>query len=974
MRIFLRLSLLCIRFWIPWNLFCQCPNPSVITGYQGNLGTTAGNCQTEPLPPLCAFGSVSVNQNAPVQTVNRLNPQQLPTTNNWQLFQNECAIDPTLWTETGVAAGAGTYRTRTGPYLVGMAQTGPVVTVAQFNFNQNVQLPNLTADNRITFFFSATETNGGSNNYFSISTNVVNSETCVLTYTPNNGTPGGITDYNVTGNVFHDVYYDNLHPALAISNPPVVNGGNTGILMSVSTDGVTMGNVANYPFGSTVTGKIFQIFVQRYSPLGPAVYLLYVVDPNDDPLTFTVAGASGSHFILTLDSSQPAYTGFLRLASVSTNDANPTEGSPWNQASYFMPEDIGNAADTSNPPSSCPIEQTGCPLTPTSPSWWETAEVHAIAPTGMNLYMLLPGVGTTPNPRWSALFTDLAFNVIGSNWINTNMPIQYPTSQALSDILPPIATANSALAQTYYSDLFSQLNPSGMPPYTDGSDLATNLFTLQFDIIMASNLSSDINTFQEASRTLPIYAPGTVNNVSVFNAHRRYVPVQADISTTATTISWTYTLSSAVPPGDGMNKTLVCFPFWKYLQGSTPGYVNTAPGTGEPFQPFIFNDTIKGTLYAAESISGVVTYLEGGIPFSWYGPTDLFIPSSLTFTTQQLSLLSTALGYIQNTVIPLPYVPEANVTGDAYNAGKVGFMLAKTALYIAYYMQNTNPPSTPQLIAAATQKYIDNAKSILTAYLIGRTPGANYFVADRSAGGICVNGAGGDGTYANGPNLQQYVDSGVDFGNYVYNDHHFFAGYRLLTAAMITNWEMTYGSGTLWIDLPVIGADNGTYKIRDMVDFLWRDTHNPFTNNTSAQIYDPDLPYDRYGLPWEGHGVANGIQYQPNALGRNQESIAEDFNCWLGMNTYAALVLQTSLTGPQTLQYQTLYNFSLMNLKLNASAGIQWFKDYAYWVGVNQYSTNPSSTAPAIYIGQFTQATVTNGQVNDNSAQNQTFF
>jgi hypothetical protein len=34
----------------------------------------------------------------------------------------------------------------------------------------------------------------------------------------------------------------------------------------------------------------------------------------------------------------------------------------------------------------------------------------------------------------------------------------------------------------------------------------------------------------------------------------------------------------------------------------------------------------------------------------------------------------------------------------------------------------------------------------------------------------------------------------------------------------------------------------------------------------------------------------------------------------------------------------------------------------------------PGYFDPAIYIGQFTQATVTNGQVNDSSAQNQTFF
>jgi len=191
---------------------------------------------------------------------------------------------------------------------------------------------------------------------------------------------------------------------------------------------------------------------------------------------------------------------------------------------------------------------------------------------------------------------------------------------------------------------------------------------------------------------------------------------------------------------------------------------------------------------------------------------------------------------------------------------------------------------------------------------------------------------------------------------------------------MVTSWELTYAPSTLWINLPVIGAANQTYKVRAMIDFLWRDTHNPFTNDNTQPIYDPDLPYDRYSISWEGHSIANGLQYEPSALGRNQESIAEDFNCFLGMNAFAQVVLQTALSGSETTRYQTVRDFSMMRLKMAASSGILWYKNYTYWKGTNQFTISPSPTTPAIYIGQFTQATVTNGQVNDNSAQNQTFF
>jgi len=340
------------------------------------------------------------------------------------------------------------------------------------------------------------------------------------------------------------------------------------------------------------------------------------------------------------------------------------------------------------------------------------------------------------------------------------------------------------------------------------------------------------------------------------------------------------------------------------------------------------------------------------------------------FNGMQMSALGTAFSQIEQEIVPLPYFPETRID-DSYNAGKTCYMLAKSGLYIAKYLQQALDPQ----IVLKTRPYIDNAKSVLTAFLVSRTPGGSFFVADRTSGGICVNGAGGDGTWAKGPNLQQSVDSGTDFGNYVYNDHHFFAGYFITAAAMVTDWEMRHTPGLpLWIDLPVVGADGHTYKIRDMIDFLWRDTHNPFTNDPTQTIYDPDLPYNRYGFPWEGHGIANGLQYQPNALGRNQESIAEDFNCWLGINAYANLVLKTTLTGLETLKYQTLRDFSLMNLKMMGSAGILWFKNTAYWKGENMFITQPNFLGPAIHVGQFTQATVTNGQVNDNSSQNQTFF
>lgn len=914
-------------------------------GYLGNLGTVEGNCEETTLPPLSAFGSLSINQNGPLGSVNRLNGDQLPLTNSFQNFQHNCAVDQNVWTNVDLGNGGGDKKMRVGPFLVGIARTGPAVTAPQFNFNQNPTFPNLTADNRMTVFFSATETNGSGNDYFDVQSDIENPNTAVITYTPKNGTDGTIIDYNIVGNVFHDVYYDNLTPALGVSNPLVINPD--GLSIPLSIDG---GNVVSVPFGTTVQGRSFQFFLQRYNPLGPATFILFAEDASESNIAFTVIQDASDKFIFTATA---PFTGFLRLAALSTNNPTPTLNAPWVQSSFFMPEDIANGADTSNPPATCPVEDAACVTNNVqSPSWWKTIQVDTIAPTGMSFYHLFPSV-------WAGLATDLSIKEMGANWVSGMAgSTQYPALAAMTELLPAISSQNFTQATTYYNDIFAFDNPAP-PPYNYSGDFSTNYFLVRFDMMMANNLTADISAYQ-AGNPIPTYViNGPVDNYAVYAAHRRYIPVSVDVSYTASSVSWSYKLSTAVTSGDGLNKTLVCFPLWKRLQGSTMGTVNTTPGLGEPLQTFIYQDTIKGTLYTAEAMNGVVTFLEGTLP-SWLTSTDLFIPSTLTFTVPQLAELDNLLTTVlPNQTIPPPYFPEL-VLDSPYNAGKTAFMLAKSALWIAYFLNQNGQSGS---IVSTTQPYIDNAKSVLTAYLVGRTPGSCYFIADRTSGGIPMNGAGGIGDYAFGPNLQQFSDSGVNFGNYVYNDHHFFGGYWLLTAAMITDWELKYGSGTHWIDLPVLGADNNEYKMRDFVDFIWRDIHNPFKN-------DPDLPFERYGFPWEGHSIANGAQYDPNPLGRNQESISEDYNSYLGMYTYAQVVLQTTLTAAERVRYETVRDHSLMNLKMtSSSASVQWYKNPTYWKRV----ATPELEG-AIYIGQFSMTTVTNGQVNDNSAQNQTFF
>lgn len=93
-------------------------------------------------------------------------------------------------------------------------------------------------------------------------------------------------------------------------------------------------------------------------------------------------------------------------------------------------------------------------------------------------------------------------------------------------------------------------------------------------------------------------------------------------------------------------------------------------------------------------------------------------------------------------------------------------------------------------------------------------------------------------------------DSGADFGNTYYNDHHFHYGYHVLAAAVIGHLDST------WL------AAN-----RDWVNTLVRDYANP-------SAADPYFPVSRMFDWYHGHSFAHGLFESSD--GRDQESSSED--------------------------------------------------------------------------------------------------
>lgn len=113
-------------------------------------------------------------------------------------------------------------------------------------------------------------------------------------------------------------------------------------------------------------------------------------------------------------------------------------------------------------------------------------------------------------------------------------------------------------------------------------------------------------------------------------------------------------------------------------------------------------------------------------------------------------------------------------------------------------------------------------------------------------------------------------NSGCDFGNAWYNDHHFHYGYFIYTAAVIAHIDPTWLTTT-----------NKAY-----INTLIRDFANPSTSDT---MFPQFRSFDWYA----GHSWAHGIT--ASADGKDEESSSEDYNAIYGMKLWGQVIGDASM-------------------------------------------------------------------------------
>ena len=186
---------------------------------------------------------------------------------------------------------------------------------------------------------------------------------------------------------------------------------------------------------------------------------------------------------------------------------------------------------------------------------------------------------------------------------------------------------------------------------------------------------------------------------------------------------------------------------------------------------------------------------------------------------------------------------------------------------------------------------------------------ADKLVYDQTWGGVLT---------VNGLN-----DVHADFGNGMYNDHHFHWGYHIYTAAVLAKADPAWGE-----------------KWDEAVLHMISDVAEP---SRASEWY----PFTRTKDWYDGHAWASGL-FVFDGLGKNQESTSESVNGWYAIYLYGLARENTRLADlgrlMTALEIRAAHDYWQMTLdstnfpaqfSANKAVGIQWGTkmDYTTWFG-----------------------------------------
>lgn len=291
-----------------------------------------------------------------------------------------------------------------------------------------------------------------------------------------------------------------------------------------------------------------------------------------------------------------------------------------------------------------------------------------------------------------------------------------------------------------------------------------------------------------------------------------------------------------------------------------------------------------------------------------------------TYTTAQLATIKTAL---TKDVNDNDFAALVKNVDSMYYAGKLLDKFAYILYVCQYIVKDSGLTSTAfSKLQDAMAIFIGNKQVYPLCY-------------ETEWGGICSTGG-----MANG-------DTSIDFGNSMYNDHHFHYGYHIHAASMLAKVDKDINGGK-WL------AANKTW-----VQTLVRDVANPSTADTSFPVF---RNFDWY----IGHSLAHGITAY--ADGKDEESSSEDYNFSYAMKIWGQQIGDANMVNRANImlaiQRRSMNSYMLYNqdnsaidskFKPNIVSGIKFGNriDHATYFGTNPEYIHGIHMLPITPISSF---------------------
>ena len=344
--------------------------------------------------------------------------------------------------------------------------------------------------------------------------------------------------------------------------------------------------------------------------------------------------------------------------------------------------------------------------------------------------------------------------------------------------------------------------------------------------------------------------PGEIQTrINLLNKYSKFVPVKGEVKATVTgntcNLQFHYTRYNESPAyGDSL------------LMMALPHHTDMLPAGSAT--NILNYQVLKGTM--KEVYKNTWNMTEQLADYSWY-------PKNGNLSTVPVVQCDSLKDFLLKDTTA--YANRNYQWTDVYASGKSLAKLGRLAV-ISDELHEKDPVRYSSMVTVS-KAIRDSLKLFLGKWLNGQSSILPGITASEKDSVIYDSTYGGLISSRSHDSLN--LNSNVDFGSAVYNDHHFHYGYYIYAAATIAKSEPS------WF------LANNNYYLNRTIDMI-RDIANPSRNDNYFALH-------RYKDWFDGNSWANGMV--PYGGGKNQESSTEAINAWYGIYLFGLAMNNTDI-------------------------------------------------------------------------------